>query len=68
MLKQLEMQQMPEDERMNIFYTQMQTKRTILACVEAIPTAIAWTLTTILLVNVSKPLIVNLNRGATAAQ
>lgn len=31
----------------------MRTKRTILACMEAIPTAIAWTLTTLLLINVS---------------
>ena len=46
----------------------MRTKRTILACVEAIPTAIAWTLTTLLLVNVSTPILVTLNRGATAAQ
>ena len=53
LLKSLELQQISKEEKLAIFFQQMQTKRKIIACVEAIPSAIAWTLTTLLLLNVS---------------
>lgn len=54
LLKQLELQQKDKDDTRHIFLTQVKQKRTFLAIIEAAPGAIAWTLTTVLLVNVSQ--------------
>jgi len=53
LLKQLELQHAEKEEIRSIFMTYMKSKKTILAIVEAAPSAIAWSLTSILLVNVS---------------
>lgn len=44
---------MKKDEAQMVFFRSIHDKRMMLAIIEAVPSAIAWTLTTILLVNVS---------------
>lgn len=53
LIHSLEIQGLKKDEVQQLFWQQVFNKRFALAAVEAIPSAIAWTLTTILLVNVS---------------
>jgi DnaJ-class molecular chaperone len=51
--KQLELQGLPEEQIQAIFHRSMANMRAMRAIIEAVPSAIAWTLTTVLLVNVS---------------
>jgi hypothetical protein len=49
----LELLGLKEEERQMIFWKSVHEKRMLLAVMDAVPSAVAWTLTTVLLVNVS---------------